>query len=184
MSKLAVTLAFVATLAFISGDYNKQSPLYLALTRAQINQIKYIEEDDVSSKMDVRRNVENYVKGLGGNLGTLYDDFMRTQTSLVQSVKQNRRDLINSSTMTANAKAAQLKIDEIETNDSLSSNQEEQQIRSLKNTLSNSERNELKNFEDGRMNNNVNGRMNNNLGSGNTYYDIYDFDFDEIYEIA
>uniref|UniRef100_A0A0N5CAR2 Uncharacterized protein n=1 Tax=Strongyloides papillosus TaxID=174720 RepID=A0A0N5CAR2_STREA len=87
------------------------------------------------------------------------------------------------------AKNAQKQIDQISSNESLSKNDKKSQIRQIESSLTQTVLNELENFEDGRMNPTSSGYLvgtvNNGLRNfGNSRKKIFDFDFDDIYEIA
>uniref|UniRef100_A0A0K0FP23 t-SNARE coiled-coil homology domain-containing protein n=1 Tax=Strongyloides venezuelensis TaxID=75913 RepID=A0A0K0FP23_STRVS len=139
-------------------------------------------------KISVQK-ISDYLNTQGGNLANLYNQYVQNQTSLLNEVKQARTDLINNSTMSDSAKNAQKQIDQISSNENLSRNDKKSQIRQVKSNLTQAVLNELENFEDGRMNPMSSGPLVGKVNNGLRNYDrsgerIFDFDFDDIYEIA
>uniref|UniRef100_A0A0K0FNQ7 DUF148 domain-containing protein n=1 Tax=Strongyloides venezuelensis TaxID=75913 RepID=A0A0K0FNQ7_STRVS len=186
---IAIIVAVIALRCYGDNYYKINNPLYMSLTSAQIQQIRWIEDDDTISQTQIKQKISDYLNTQGGNLANLYNQYVQNQTSLLNEVKQVRTDLINNSTMSESAKNAQKQIDQISSNESLSSNDKKSQIRQVKSNLTQAVLNELENFEEGRMNSMNSeylvGKINNGLRNYHHSGErIFDFDFDDIYEIA
>uniref|UniRef100_A0A0N5BTY4 DUF148 domain-containing protein n=1 Tax=Strongyloides papillosus TaxID=174720 RepID=A0A0N5BTY4_STREA len=186
---ITVIVAVLALRCYGDNYYRMNNPLYMSLTSAQIQQIKWIEDDDTISQNQIKQKISDYLNTQGGNLANLYNQYVQNQTSLLNEVKQTRTELINNSTMSDAAKNAQRQIDQISSNESLSKNDKKTQIRQVKSNLTQAVLNELENFEDGRMNPMGSGYLVGKINNGLRNYDhsgerIFDFDFDDIYEIA
>uniref|UniRef100_A0A0K0E7C8 DUF148 domain-containing protein n=1 Tax=Strongyloides stercoralis TaxID=6248 RepID=A0A0K0E7C8_STRER len=184
-----IILAAITLTCYTDDDYFKyNNPLYMSLTRNQLRDIERIEDNDRISPNEKKQQILNYLTTQGGNYASLYNDYVANQTSLMNEAKQIRLELINNSTMSDAAKNAQKQIDQISSNENLSKNEKKTQIRQVKSNLNMSVLRELDDFEDGRMNpistGYILGRTNNGLRSNYYNKKMYEFDFDDLYEIT
>uniref|UniRef100_A0A0K0FP25 Peptidase_M13 domain-containing protein n=1 Tax=Strongyloides venezuelensis TaxID=75913 RepID=A0A0K0FP25_STRVS len=170
---IAIIVAVIALRCYGNNHYKMNNPLYMSLTRTQIQQIRWIEDDDTISQTQIKQKISDYLNTQGGNLANLYNQYVQNQTSLLNEVKQARIDLINNSTMSESAKNAQKQIDQISSNENLSRN-DKKKLRGWS-----YESNEQ--MSSGPLVGKVNNGLRNYDRSGER---IFDFDFDDIYEIA
>uniref|UniRef100_A0A0N4ZYR1 DUF148 domain-containing protein n=1 Tax=Parastrongyloides trichosuri TaxID=131310 RepID=A0A0N4ZYR1_PARTI len=190
MKYLIVFVIAILSVKCSAGLYDKRyNPLHMSLTPTQLQQIEFIEDDDTISQTEIQQKVSDYLNTQNSSLVPLYNEYIANQTALLTEVKQVRTELINNSSMSDAAKNAQKQIDEISSNESLSKDTKEAQIKQIERNLSQSVLNELEQFEEGHLNSYesgyVIGKVNNGLRNySNNRKKIFDFDFNDVYELA
>uniref|UniRef100_A0A0N5BR39 DUF148 domain-containing protein n=1 Tax=Strongyloides papillosus TaxID=174720 RepID=A0A0N5BR39_STREA len=76
---IAIIVAVIALRCYGDNYYRMTNPLYMSLTSAQIQQIKWIEDDDTISQTQIKQKISDYLNTQGGDLANLYNQYVQNQ---------------------------------------------------------------------------------------------------------